>query len=287
MDTEWLVGENGLYRGSPAHGWMQVGAYSYCVNGLARRGPGLVAGTETGCWYVPPDGRWSQWHDETLTSVLAVAASSAGIGIVAASAYGIATAEEDSLGMPRWRWHSDELGVDSRYSNALLVDPADDLRWLVGTEAGVLIRDHAAGRWEHTSLTGRPVRALCRAVDSFWAGTDGGGVWRSTDGTTWRRAGTGLDDATVYSLSWTGDRLLAGLEGSLAAGDGAGSWTRIGPGLRVRAIGTSAEVWLAGASPGGLWYSEDSGRRWRQTGELMSVRSISDGRDDGTGDVRA
>jgi ligand-binding sensor domain-containing protein len=281
MESEWLVGENGLFRGSPARGWTRAGGYPYCVNGIVRFGAGLVVGTESGCWYAPPRGRWLQCHDETLTSVLAIAATPAESQLIAATAYGVATADASpeepppQETAPRWRWHSDDLGVNGRYSNALLVDPADDLRWLVGTEAGVLVREHGADRWLYSSLTDRPVRALCAADGAFWAGTDGGGVWRSIDGLTWNRAGAGLDDATVYSLAWTGDRLLAGLEGGLAIGDGAGFWKRFGPGLRVRTVAAGAGSWLAGASPGGLWYSDDAGGRWRKTGDFVSVRTIT------------
>lgn len=276
MDTEWQVGASGLFVGSPGKGWKPVGAYAYPVNGIAQIEQGRVLGTETGCWCVPTGGgRWVQWHDETLTSVLGLAVAPVGVGIVAASAYGIATAQADASGMPRWIWHSDELGVNARYSNAILADPADALRWLVGTEAGVLVREHAEGRWVYTSLMDRPVRALCCAAGAFWAGTDGGGIWRSVDGVTWQRAGTGLDDATVYALAWTGDRLLAGLEGGLAVGDGAGCWTPLGPKLRVRTVGAGADVWLAGANPGGLWFSDDAGRKWRKTGEFVSVRTVA------------
>lgn len=274
MTTEWLIGENGLFRGSPARGWNRVGPYAYCINGNVRVGDAVVVGAETGCWRVPSEGRWVQWHDETLTSVLAVAAAPVGVGIVAASAFGIATGEADSpTGIVRWTPLSDPLPVNARYSNAIITDPSDPLRWLVGTEAGVLVREHAAGRWHFTSLADRPVHALCAAAGVFWAGADGG-VWRSADGLTWARAGAGLDDAVVYSIAWTGDRLLVGLEGGLAVGDGEGPWARSGPALRVRAVAAATDAWLAGASPGGLWVSQDAGRRWRRSGDFVSVRTV-------------
>ncbi len=274
MDNEWLIGETGLYRGSPRGGWTQAGAYAYCINGIAELDSGLVLGSESGCWFAPADGRWVQWHDETLTSVMAVASAPVGAGVVAASAFGVATAEEDDAGTLRWRWHSDGLPVNARYSNAILADPSDPLRWLVGTEAGVLVREHADDKWVYSSLSRLPVRALCSAADAYWAGTDGAGVWRSDDGVSWRRAGTGLDEATVYALAWTGDSLLAGLEGGLAVGDGEGHWRPLGPSLRVRSVGASEGVWLAGANPGGLWWSDDRGACWRRSG-FHSVRTIA------------
>ena len=99
-------------------------------------------------------------------------------------------------------------------------------------------------------------------------------IYRRRRWLTWMRAGSGLDEATVYSLAWTGDRLLAGLEGGLAVGEGSGHWVRSGPPVRARAVGAGLQAWMAGASPGGLWFTEDGGRAWRRTGSFVSVRTI-------------
>ncbi|MBT3603763.1 MAG: hypothetical protein HN521_11905, partial [Candidatus Latescibacteria bacterium] len=121
---------------------------------------------------------------------------------------------------------------------------------------------------------GRPVRGLCWALGAFWAGVDDGGVWRSEDGVSWARAGGGLDDVTVYSIACTDDRLLVGLEGGIAVGDGVGRWMHQGPKIRARVVAAQGDIWLAGASPGGLWWSSDLGQRWQKTGDFASVRSI-------------
>jgi hypothetical protein len=213
-------------------------------------------------------------HDETMTSVLSLASAPIGIGILVASVYGIATGEVDGLGVPRWSWYSDELTVNERYSNVVIVDLGDPLRWVVGTEAGVIVRQHGEGRWIHSSLMGRAVRGLCWARGVFWAGVDDGGVWRSKNGIDWSRAGTGLDEATVYSLSPAGDRLLVGLEGGIAVGEVVGHWALQGPKIRTRVVSSCGDLWLAGASPGGLWWSSDQGRRWQKTGDFVSVRSL-------------
>ncbi len=276
MGSMWLVGSNGLYCGSPLEGWQAIGAYSFPVNGIAQLGKQKILAAETGFWCVPEgNGRWIQWHDETLTSVLGVVPVPVGVGVVTASAYGIATGELDNIGSPRWTWHSDGLSVNARYSNVVLVDPNNAVRWIVGTETGVLVREHGEGRWVHTSLVGHPVRALCYAAGVFWAGADGGGVWRSEDGVSWLQAGTGLKGTTVFSLAWTGDRLIAGLDGGIAVGTGEGRWIKTGPNIRVRTIGADGDLWLAGANPGGLWFSETRGKVWRKTGDFISVRTLS------------
>jgi hypothetical protein len=275
MDTNWLVGANGLYQGAPQKEWQAIGACSFTVNGIVQTDSGLTVGSDTGVWEIASGSeRWVQLHDETMTSALGLASVPVGIGIVVASAYGVATAEMDDLNVPRWTWYSDELAVNERFSNVVLVDPNHPLRWLIGTEAGVLVREHERGEWVHTSLIGRPVRGLCWALGAFWAGVDDGGVWRSEDGVSWARAGGGLDDVTVYSIACTGDRLLVGLEGGIAVGDGTGRWAYQGPKIRTRVVIAQGDIWLAGASPGGLWWSSDLGQRWQKTGDFASVRSI-------------
>ena len=77
----------------------------------------------------------------------------------------------------------------------------------------------------------------------------------------------------VYSA----DRILAGTLRGVCVGDGSSAWQRLGPRLLVSAIAAhpSAEgPWLAGATPGGLWRSDDGGRRWGQIDGFDTVRVI-------------
>lgn len=278
MDTVWLVGANGLSCGAPQKGWASVGGQAFTANGILRTDTGLVVASDTGLWEIPNGTQqWVQLHDETMTSALGVVQAPVGIGIVVASAYGVATAQKDDLGVPRWTWYSDTLAVNERYSNVILADPKDGLRWLVGTEAGVLVREHNEDRWVYSSLMGKPVRGLCWAHESFWAGVDDGGVWKSKDGVTWLRAGKGLDDTTVFSVTGTDDGLLLGLDGGMAVGNGEERWVCQGPKMKTRVVAVDGQVWLAGANPGGLWWSENGGTRWQKTGDFVYVRSILKG----------
>ncbi|MEW6752256.1 MAG: hypothetical protein AB1505_14935 [Candidatus Latescibacterota bacterium] len=272
--TEWLAGTGaGAYRGRLGGTWGPVGGYGYRVTSLLQHRGHTFCGAGCGVWMVDLDGgRWEQLHDETLTEVLDLAPLPGDPGLLAASAYGVATPARDALGAARWTFWSDGLGVNERYSNAALV--ADDGRWLVGTEAGVLVAEEGGRRWSRTSLTGRAVRALCRALGSWWAGSDAGGIWRSADGLRWDPAGQGAEQATVFALSAAGDRLLAGTLEGVLAGDGAGPWQRSGPRLLAAAVVSDPldpRVWLAGGVPGGVWYTLDAGARWQQVAGLPSV----------------
>ena len=274
----WLLGSRGVHRSVDGIRWEPIGPHRYPINDLVRQPHRIVAAAEWGLWEILP-GRpgWVQLHDETLTEILAIAPGCGDPGIVAASPYGIAFGKRGPLGETHWTSRCEGLSVNETFSNALLPDPAAHGRWLVGTEAGLLVYLHAEDRWERSSLSGTPCRALCHAHGYFWAGTDDRGVWRSVDGLAWEQAGRDLYDAAVFSLSASGGLIVAGTLHGICVGDGTGAWHRRGPRMLISAVATHPNVdgfWLAGATPGGLWLTEDAGDTWRQAGQHNTVRSI-------------
>ena len=266
----WLAGSHqGLYRSDDGVRWHQVGAYPFRITCLCPSADGreLLVGVGSGAWRIPaPDARWIQLHDETLTEVLDLAMIPGDPGLVAASAYGVAVGDRDSNGVVCWQWRSDALAVNERFANAIVVDPDNVHRWLVGTEAGLLVGEEDGRRWEHTALMGTPVRAILHAQGRWWAGTDGRGVWQSQDGLSWERAGRGLDDETIFTLTKGDGVLLAGTERGVVVGDGTGRWDQVGPRGLIAAVAVCANkpsCWIAGAVPGGVWLTEDAGTSWR------------------------
>ena len=274
----WLVGAQGLHCSRDACTWEMVGGRGYPINDIIRQPRRLVCATNWGLWQVDPHAaRWVQLHDETLTEVLAIAPAAGDPGVVAVSPYGVAFGERGERNACRWHSRSDNLSLNERFSNAILAWPNAPGHWIVGTEDGVLVYKEATGGWHRTGLTGRPCRALLHAFGHVWAGTDAGGIWRSADSVSWQRAGTGLDDGTVFSLTATPDRLLAGTLQGICVGDGSSAWTRCGPRVLVSAIAArsvSDGPWLAGATAGGLWRSDDDGGQWRQIDGFSTVRVI-------------
>lgn len=272
----WLAGTGaGLFRSADGIAWERVGAYEFRVTSILRDDRRLCVGVGSGAWEVreEPD-RWVQLHDETLTEVLDLGGIPGDPGLVAASAYGIATGARDDLGAIRWSWNSDALSVKERFTNTVAVDPADASRWVVGAEAGVLVASENGGRWTYSDLMGFPVRVVRRLLGNWWAGTDGRGVWRSPDGLTWRLAGRGLDEGTVFALAESDGRLLAGTLKGVAVGDGKGRWRGVGPSAVIAAIAACPErpaFWVAGAAPGGIWVTQDGGGSWRQAPGLSST----------------
>ena len=277
----WLAGAGaGLFRSADGIAWKRVGAYEFRVTSILRDNGRLCVGVGSGAWEVreEPD-RWVQLHHETLTEVLGLGRIPGDPGLVAASAYGIATGARDDLGAIRWTWHSDARSVNERFTNTVVVDPADASRWVVGTEAGVLVASGNGDHWTSSNLTGAPVRTVHCTPGTWWAGTDGRGIWRSPDGLSWRRAGQGLDEGTVFALAGSAGRLLAGTQKGVVVGDGKGRWYSVGPRALIASIAACPErpdFWVAGAAPGGIWVTQDGGGSWRQaSGRSSTIEAIS------------
>ncbi len=306
----WLIGSKGVYHGTIGGSWTRIGAQEYGISSLIREPDRLVAGASwgSGLWEWPnnagPAGqtdqsdrpgrsnqsaqsaqsaptdrtdRWKQLHDETLTEIMAIASIEGSPGVVAGSPYGIATGRYDDLGAVRWTHHSDALRVNERFTNAILVHPDEPTTWLIGTEGGVLIADDAGASWRRTSISGTAVRALAFMRGHFWAGTDDQGIWCSEDGERWDSAGYAADGGAVFELILAGDDIVAATENGVAIGDGSGHWVRRGPRhlcAALRCHPGSTSTWLAGATPGGLWYTEDGGHAWQQIPGFVNVRAI-------------
>lgn len=281
----WLVGANGVYRGYPMGEWQRIGSFDFHTNSIMTHNEFVIAGVNCGVWEISPGtGVWRQLHDETVTEVLTVVANEQG-GRAKASAYadiligcpyGIAASTSTELGARRWTFYSDDLRVNERFTNAILPILAGDT-YLVGTESGVLVFDWKSKRFTRTSLTGSPVRALLEVEGRFYAGTDGSGAWMSLDGDTWHPAGIGIDDRDILSLAFDGENFVAGTDRGFLLGLPSKHWKELGPSVLVSAIAIDPEGsgrWLAGCQPTGLWWTEDGGATFSQTGTFNTVRAV-------------
>lgn len=283
-----LIGSTGLFCATP-QGYTRIGAAAFGVNTIRRTDAGLLLGAEGGLWQIPAGtDQLIQWHDETLTQVMdmavlpaawstvppaATATPDTRISLVVATAYGVTTNRFDELGAPRWQRHAAGLSPNRRFTNSLVVDAARPACWLAATEDGVLRTEDAGITWCTTSMSGLPVRVLRGDDGEYWAGADAG-VWRSSDGVTWIRAGQGLEHTPVFALARIADGWLAGTGCGVARGDGTGLWSFTGAPLRVVAVAANRDRWWAGASPGGLWQSMDQGETWQRTGDFVRVFTI-------------
>jgi len=266
-----------MLRGRPGSTWELAGPYPFAATCIRRGAGRLVVGTDGGLWEARPDDLWRKLHDEILTVVQDAALTEGEPGLVAASIYGVHVASLDELGVCRWRNCSEGLAPNARACAAILVDAADPLRWLAGTESGLIATADGGERWEETVIRDTPVRALLQCGGRCWAGTDGRGIWVSDDGDRWRPA-TAIG-SPVFCLAGTADGLLlAGTDRGVQVGDGRSAWQPTGPSLWTTALGADpveTGVWLSGASLGGMWWTLDGGAAWHQVADIDgSTRAV-------------
>ena len=282
----WLIGANGVFRGSPSTAWDRIGPFDYNVNALLLRDAIVIAGVNCGVWEIElATGRWKQRHDETATEVLSLARSSDPPGFLAGCPYGVAVGTPHQDGSVRWRFPFKTLRVNERFCNALLplsttaakASGGNGTAILMGTESGILIADVSDSTLSRSSLIGVAVRALLEIDGRYYAGTDGRGVWCSEDGFTWHPSGEGSWGYTVFCLASDGSSAIAGTESGVLRESSSCKWRRCGPSVLVAAIAADSAIpgsWLAGCRPSGLWWTVDAGESWKQSGDFANVGAI-------------
>lgn len=269
----------GLYRVNPIDNlWEQVGNNQSTGFCLHRTEQDIIMGANHGMYrFNPKKSEWKQLHDETLTEVLATASCCIGNpGIISGSPYGVASSYYDELQAVRWTFHSDKLTPNERFTNAIIVDPHDQSRWICGTEAGIIIFTEAGRCFEQTDLWNVPVRALYHNSLGFYAGCDQGGIYKSNNGLNWKSLGRKIATPIYKITSFDGELVAATGRGILRITSKCCS-DITGPQMLFADIAidpTNSKHWLAAASPGGLWFSSDSGEQWKQITPFKNARSI-------------
>ena len=168
-------------------------------------------------------------------------------------------------------WTAINNGLTNSYVYTLVIS-ADTL--FAGTGEGVFASTDKGTNWNtiNSGLTYTSVRALIIAPGglgevNLLAGTDGGGVFSSTNGINWTQ--TSLDTVHVTSLTAAGTNLFAGtFDGVFLSTDDGTSWTAVNSGLTnisVLSLAVAGANLFAGTSYGGVFLSTDNGTNWVQT----------------------
>ncbi len=135
---------------------------------------------------------------------------------------------------------------------------------------------HQGKSWSLTGVLGSSVRALAANDSVIIAGTDGGGIFRSTDdGNTWTLADSGLTCLRISCLAADGRDVFAGTfadsGGVFHSTDNGRSWSLTSlSGRQIYALAVSNRFLLAGGPAGvdytgGLFVSTNEGTSWTQS----------------------
>jgi hypothetical protein len=163
------------------------------------------------------------------------------------------------------------------------------LRWLPGAILlTVLAHPAAAGvdRWTPIGPEGGEILSLAADPDApgtLYAGTRGGGVWKSLDGGgSWGPTPEGLGEATIYYLAVSAGRVYARTYYSMyLLTEGAASWRQVGPFFaagpaRELAVDpTDAATLYASSAYSGFWKTTDAGAHWSFTTEFGPSRLLA------------
>jgi len=183
--------------------------------------------------------------------------------------------KSDDLGE---RWTRMREGLFERRTPAFTALPNG--RLLAGTVSGVYVSDDKGGSWARRTRDDISVSSVAyhpKRPELVLVGTEGSGVWRSTDGgTSFFPANRGIAAARVTALARTRGEVLAsvahggpisGIYGVLAGGERVvHEMSRIPTVLGLAATGD--EAWAA--TEGGLFARRDG--LWERVGEMPAVR---------------
>ena len=129
-----------------------------------------------------------------------------------------------------------------------------------GTDNGVYRAGDNDPSWTAIALPRENVLALATWGATLVAGTDGAGIYLSTDnGVNWKATNTGLTNTHVYALLVSGPNIFAGTDdGVFHSFNGAVSWTPVNAGLsntHVHALALSGDDLFIGTEGGpvGVW----------------------------------
>jgi len=123
--------------------------------------------------------------------------------------------------------------------------------------------------WQQTNGPfGGVIRAFTiNSTGDIFAGTSGGGVFRSTDnGGSWIAVNNGLTSGVIFALAINSSgHIFAGGGGVFRSTDNGGSWTAVNSGLTnfsVQALAINASGQIFAGTAGGVFRSTNNGGSW-------------------------
>ncbi|MBI1762031.1 MAG: tandem-95 repeat protein, partial [Acidobacteria bacterium] len=207
------------------------------INSLTASGTTLFAGTDAGVFSTPTDSAaWTTFNTGLDASARIVTVEALGTNLYARA-------------------------------ERLMIQP------VASTLYDVVKSPVARASWStvNTGIFNRAVNTFAQTDGNIFAGTEGSGVFRTTDaGANWAQANSGLNAAFILSLFVKDTLLFAGLDGGgiYVSSNNGQSWTAANTGLTdlfpfgANAFATDGTALYAGTNGRGVYRSTDNGANW-------------------------
>lgn len=134
---------------------------------------------------------------------------------------------------------------------------------------GVFRSNDQGENWVSAGLSGTDVRCVTSIQHTIFVGTNGAGLYSSTDwGETWTPINNGLTGTKFRAIESKGTTLFAGGEtgtGVFRSTDNGINWTLLSGGLSsgsYRGFASNSQLIVAGSFGAGVFYSTDNGDNW-------------------------
>jgi len=176
----------------------------------------------------------------------------------------------DSLGIFRssdngCNWTKSDSGITTKHVRSFAT--ADNTLFVV-TDEGLYFSRDTGSSWISTNLTRSDITMVLMHNGSLIAGTEEGGLFRSTDtGETWSNATSGLPNTGILSLVVHNDTLFAGTlgDGIFRSTDNGVGWISTSTGLThtiINALASSGNDLIAGSIDNSIFLSANNGGTW-------------------------
>lgn len=152
-----------------------------------------------------------------------------------------------------------------------------------GTPTGMAVSKDSNGTWTGplSSIGAKYVTALKASPTHVFAGTEGGGIYRTTVGDTmWTPINNGLTDLNVYGLAVMGSAIYAGTgtQGVFKSTNNGDSWSQAingMPATYIRTFCVSGNALFAGAWVGGVYVTQDGAASWTPVNDGFDFNPVS------------
>ncbi len=177
-------------------------------------------------------------------------------------------------------WESKSNGLTNLLSHGII---NINSRLVHVSPGGVSISTDHGDNWTAAGLTGTDVRCVTHIQDTLYVGTNGQGLYKSSDwGVTWIEINNGLSSTRFRAIQRKENTLFAG--GGIGSGvfrstDYGANWELLSNGIvsnSYRGFASNESLIVAGSTSAGIFYSLDNGDSWTQLNEGLLDLNIFD-----------